>query len=207
MAKKTKEEAEKTKQSIFDAALKVFERKGFVSTTLNDIAKEAGVTRGAIYWHFKNKTDLFLALNEEIELAAICQLEDIRDNPPGNLADLKRCMLNYLALYENDERLRIMYEIILYKTEMTDELAPLMLKERQRDKEIAESLETSIKRLQDTGELTTKLSSVHIIIMIKSFVIGLIDMWIFKKHSFSIKDDTPAMIELFFESLSSDTNQ
>lgn len=207
MAKKTKEEAEKTKQSIFDAALKVFERKGFVSTTLNDIAKEAGVTRGAIYWHFKNKTDLFLALNEEIELAAISHLDDIRENPPGNLADLKQCILNYLSLYENDDRLRIMYEIILYKTEMTDELAPLMLKERQRDKEIAESLEISIKGLQNTGILTSKLSSAHIIIMIKSFVIGLIDIWIFKKRSFSIKNDTPAMVELFFESLSSDMNK
>lgn len=204
MAKKTKEEAEKTKQSIFDAALKVFERKGFVTTTLNDIAKEAGVTRGAIYWHFKNKTELFLALNEEIELAAICNLDDIRDNPPNNLADLKQCMLNYLALYENDDKLRIMYEIILYKTEMTDELAPLMLKERQRDKEIAESLELCIKKLQEKGVLTLKLSNSHIIIMIKAFMIGLIDMWLFEKRAFSIVNDTPEMIDLFFKSLTSE---
>lgn len=59
MARKTKQQAEETRQEILDAAIKTFSERGVSATSLADIAKSAGVTRGAIYWHFKNKVDLF----------------------------------------------------------------------------------------------------------------------------------------------------
>ncbi|RME96025.1 MAG: TetR family transcriptional regulator, partial [Alphaproteobacteria bacterium] len=58
MARKTREEAEKTRQHILDAAFTLFARQGFSRTTLQQIAAAAGVTRGAVYWHFKDKVDL-----------------------------------------------------------------------------------------------------------------------------------------------------
>ncbi len=58
VARKTKEDAEETKDSILEAATKVFMDKGFSNASLEQIAKKAGVTRGAIYWHFKNKMDI-----------------------------------------------------------------------------------------------------------------------------------------------------
>src|ERR1700712_1304134 len=57
MVRRTKEEAAETRNSILDAAERVFFEKGVSRTTLADIALEAGVTRGAIYWHFANKGD------------------------------------------------------------------------------------------------------------------------------------------------------
>ncbi|MBE0690797.1 MAG: TetR family transcriptional regulator, partial [Anaerolineae bacterium] len=62
MVRKTKEEAELTRQAVLAAALKVFSRQGYAATRLEEIADEAGVTRGAIYWHFKNKADLYIEL-------------------------------------------------------------------------------------------------------------------------------------------------
>ncbi|WP_272942305.1 TetR family transcriptional regulator [Kingella kingae] len=53
--RKTKEEAQKTRQHLLNAALEVFWRKGVTQASLHEIAVEAGVTRGALYWHFKNK--------------------------------------------------------------------------------------------------------------------------------------------------------
>lgn len=53
--RRTKEEAEKTRQDIFEAGLRVFSERGFAAATMSDVAKEAGTTRGAIYWHFRNK--------------------------------------------------------------------------------------------------------------------------------------------------------
>ena len=64
----TKEEAEKTRQAILDAALDVFYAKGYSAATLNDVAKKAGVTRGAVYWHFKDKADLLLVLYNEFDV-------------------------------------------------------------------------------------------------------------------------------------------
>nr|ADO32809.1 truncated multiple transferable resistance repressor [Neisseria gonorrhoeae] len=60
--RKTKTEALKTKEHLMLAALETFYRKGIARTSLNEIAQTAGVTRGALYWHFKNKEDLFDAL-------------------------------------------------------------------------------------------------------------------------------------------------
>lgn len=65
MARKTKEEAQKTRQLILDTALSLFCANGITETSLTDIASMAGVTRGAIYWHFKNKNELFLTIWEE----------------------------------------------------------------------------------------------------------------------------------------------
>ena len=65
MSKSTHAEALQTKRSILDAAAKVFSANGFAKTSLSDIARDADVTRGAIYWHFENKTELLSALLED----------------------------------------------------------------------------------------------------------------------------------------------
>ena len=56
--RRTKENAEKTRQTVLTAALTLFSRDGYSITTLSRIAKEAGCSRGPIYWHFQTKDDL-----------------------------------------------------------------------------------------------------------------------------------------------------
>lgn len=63
--RRTKEEAAQTRQDLLAAALTVFSRKGYEAARLEDIAEIAGVTRGAIYFHFDNKAGLFMALVED----------------------------------------------------------------------------------------------------------------------------------------------
>ncbi|WP_051252438.1 TetR family transcriptional regulator [Ferrimonas kyonanensis] len=64
MARKTKAEAEKTRQLLLDAALKLFSENGVAKTTLAQIASACGMTRGAIYWHFEDKAAMLHALFE-----------------------------------------------------------------------------------------------------------------------------------------------
>ena len=71
MVRRTKEDAQETRNRILDAAVEVFNRQGVAQTSLNDIAAEAGVTRGAIYWHFANKVALFDAMINRL----ICPLQ------------------------------------------------------------------------------------------------------------------------------------
>lgn len=70
MSKRTHAEALETKQNILKAAQKIFTQKGFAKASLSDIAREANVTRGAIYWHFENKNELLAALCYEAGKAA-----------------------------------------------------------------------------------------------------------------------------------------
>ncbi len=62
MARRTKEEAEQTKSAILDSALELFYEKGFARTTFDEIAKRINLTKGAVYWHFRNKADLLAEL-------------------------------------------------------------------------------------------------------------------------------------------------
>jgi len=72
MARRTKEQAAETRQRILSEALNLFSKKGYGQTTFVDIAHQIGLSKGAVYWHFKTKTDLLVAL---IEYG--CQLQEL----------------------------------------------------------------------------------------------------------------------------------
>jgi AcrR family transcriptional regulator len=61
---KRKPKAER-KQEILDAALRCFSKKGYHDTKMDDIISACGLSKGAIYWHFKGKRDIFIALIEQ----------------------------------------------------------------------------------------------------------------------------------------------
>jgi AcrR family transcriptional regulator len=54
------------KQQIWQAALACFGRKGYHLTTMDDIVAESGLSKGALYWYFKSKKELFLSLFDEL---------------------------------------------------------------------------------------------------------------------------------------------
>lgn len=62
--RRIKAEAEETRRDLLHAALRLFDEKGYQAATLSEIAESTGVTRGALYWHFKNKADILTALAE-----------------------------------------------------------------------------------------------------------------------------------------------
>lgn len=68
-----KERSEATTRALVDAARKLFSRRGYASTSLDDVAEAAGVSKGAVYHHFDSKQELFRAVfeREERKLAGI----------------------------------------------------------------------------------------------------------------------------------------
>ena len=68
MPRRTKADAEKTRKKILASALSLFAKNGYEHTTFNDIAQRLRMTKGAVYWHFKSKDALLIALvNEMLE--------------------------------------------------------------------------------------------------------------------------------------------
>jgi len=61
------ERAARTRKEILDAAIRLFARKGLLATTMAQLAKEIGMTPGALYWHFPTKEDLLLGAIEELD--------------------------------------------------------------------------------------------------------------------------------------------
>ena len=94
MARKTKADAQITRDQLLDAAEFLFQERGVSRTSLQQIADQAGLTRGAIYWHFKDKGELFCAMVDRVHLPfeeIIEQLQQDASHSP--LTRLRQIML------------------------------------------------------------------------------------------------------------------
>ncbi len=207
MAGKTREEAEKTRSRILDAAFDVFTRKGYVRTTLNDIAAVAGVTRGAIYWHFKDKFELFKALSEEIEAEASVRPEDIPVEDVQTLDHIRERALEYLSNFENNSRYAVFYEMLLYKTEHTEALEPVLDREREVHREIRSQLTRVFSNLKSQGRVRSDLDPAHAALSLCVFLVGLIEVWLFDRTTFSLMETAPHLLSPFLESMKPEANE
>lgn len=122
MARSTKEEAQATRHRLLDAAERLFHRNGVSQTSLQQIATEAGATRGAIYWHFKDKADLFNAMMERVTVPLEQSLQQVATNGVDPLVGLKESLRNALMQMRDDAQLRRVVEIAVQKVEYVDEL-------------------------------------------------------------------------------------
>lgn len=131
MARKTKQQAQETRQHILDVALRLFSRQGVSSTSLAEIAKAAGVTRGAIYWHFKNKSDLFSEIWElsESNIGEL-EIEYQAKFPDDPLSVLREILVHLLEATVTEERRRLLMEIIFHKCEFVGEMAVVQQAQR-----------------------------------------------------------------------------
>ena len=125
MARKTKEEAEKTRKDLIAAARTVFHECGVSRSTLEKIAKKAGVTRGALYWHFKDKAELFFAMREDvfapmIERTDALLFSESHENP---LDAIEASLKEFFRVLDDCPLVREVFEIMISRCEYVDEFA------------------------------------------------------------------------------------
>ncbi|TWO73329.1 TetR family transcriptional regulator [Caenimonas sedimenti] len=132
MARRTKEEALATRSALLDAAERVFQAQGVAGTSLNDIAVAAGTTRGAIYWHFKDKADLFNAMMDRVTLPlqeAQAQLADATAGDP--LPALRAAIRLAFGKTVHDPLTRRAFEVATHKVEYVDSLCAVRARHLQ----------------------------------------------------------------------------
>lgn len=131
MARRTKEDAEVTRSRLLDAAELVFHAKGVGGASLLDVAQAASLTRGAIYWHFKDKADLFDAMMQRATLPFEQAWDAEHENASGRsaLQGLLGVMQMVLHAISTDESTRRVFDIALYKVECVGEM--LAVRERR----------------------------------------------------------------------------
>ena len=111
--RKTKEDSEKTRQDIIDAGIAIFSENWYASVKMSDIAKKAGITRGAIYWHFKNKMILFIEIHKLVaeEVTAIIS-KSFTEGEETIQEKLFSALKNIILKFYNDKRLRTMSKVL-----------------------------------------------------------------------------------------------
>ncbi|WP_382320561.1 TetR family transcriptional regulator [Hydrogenophaga sp. UC242_53] len=189
MVRRTKADALATRHSLLDAAEHLFQERGVSRTSLNDIATAAGTTRGAIYWHFKDKADLFNAMMERVTmplegtLACTARTADTTANP---LLSLRDSIMNALQQTANDEQTRRVFEVATHKVEYVAEMQAVRDRHLQVRNECTamteEILQQAVQRegIQLHIPLGTAALGLHVIID------GLIQNWLLDPEAFDL---------------------
>ncbi|APG24784.1 TetR family transcriptional regulator [Syntrophotalea acetylenica] len=201
MARKTREESEQTRQDILNVALDLFHARGYARTTLEQIARGAGVTRGAIYWHFKDKVDLFLGLKEDVERSTETRLEDLLLRTVNELSDMRDNLLRLFRCLENDERARKYFELIFFRAEYTEELQPIMDQFRLKLQRLEQKDAEDFARLQQAGIIAARHDGAQIALALRCLVLGLLHTWLINVDEFQIVRKGGELIEQYLESL------
>lgn len=127
MARRTKEAALETRAQIIDAARRVFHAEGVNRSTLDKVAKAAGVTRGAVYWHFANKAEIFLAVKQTYT-SEFDQLQSLltpqADESP--LAALGNYLQQLFSALLSNTAARETYEIMMLRCEYVEEFGEVL---------------------------------------------------------------------------------
>jgi TetR/AcrR family acrAB operon transcriptional repressor len=142
VARQTKEKAEQTRESILDAATQVFFKRGVARASLEEVAQLAGVTRGAVYWHFRDKLDLFAAIEERLRMPQEAQLIELnRSSPRDPLAELERVIVKTLTQLAVDEITQVQMTVVLLRVDYIDEMAPALERQAAYQRRFSDGLQ------------------------------------------------------------------
>lgn len=207
MARKTKRQAQETKQQIIDAALRLFTVQGVSATSLSDIAAAAGVTRGAIYWHFKNKVDLFTEACELTDLKIeSLEIEYQSKYPDDPLFVLRELLIYILTSIVEDPKHNALLEIYFHKCEFVGEMTPIVEIRRELCAADHSRIEQSLSRCIEKKQLPMDLNLRRAAIMLRAMMTGLAENWLFSPESFSIKDESQYLVDSFIDMIKHSAN-
>ena len=199
--RRTKEEAAVTRATLLKAALAVFSSKGYDATTLDDIASTAKVTRGAIYWHFKGKADLYNTLIEEVSARGNTVVQTAVAKGGTLLEILRRIFVDQCALIEDDKEARAVMELVLFKTGLNRDLQAGRKKQIDQGNALIQGISGAMQMGIQQGELCDDIDPTDMARAFIAFENGAIQTWLASPKSFSLKDSAEAFADILIAGL------
>jgi TetR/AcrR family acrAB operon transcriptional repressor len=193
--RRTREESEKTRESILRAARNEFAQRGVSQTTMEHIAAAAGVSRGAVYGHFRNKSELFFAMRDKVALPMVDRIGGELLNAPGDpLAAVERYLLGVMGALKSDRTTRETYFILGFKCEYVGDFARDMKRQTTRCGEISAQLEIAFRKAARAGQLRAGLGSETAALQTCAFLVGLVRLWLLDSGKKLVRGKVAALI-------------
>lgn len=202
MVRKTKEEALETRTRILETAELIFSEQGVSHTSLQDIAAAANVTRGAIYWHFKNKTDLLDAMLQRVKMPIEEALERSCDTTsPDPLGQLRRSAVGALQLVSEGTSAQRVCEILLFKCEYVSETADMRRRHVESRQASVGRYEEGFRRAIALGQIPPQTNARAAALGLHAIMHGLFMDWMLEPGEFDITDIGGRVIDDYFAGL------
>lgn len=202
MARRTKDEALETRHRILDVAERVFSERGVSRTSLADIAKAAGVTRGAIYWHFADKADLFCNMVARVTMpmeSPPCQTDHCSAADP--LASIRTAMIAMLRLTSEDPQARRVFHIVFHKCEYVDEMKTVWKRFSEMQAGCLRRIEEGLQAAVALGQLPRNVDTRRAAIGLHALVDGLISNWVMDPDYTPLDLEADHLVDLFLNGL------
>lgn len=200
MARRTRAEALATRTRILDAAERVFSRRGVSRTSLDDVARAAGVTRGAIYWHFHDKADLFDAMLGRVALPMEEMLQrTVAGGDP--LAHVRGRSVAVLRKVAGDPRARRVLDVIAHKCEYVDEMAAVRRRLNGMRANCLAQLESAFRDAIRRGALPTAVEPRAAAVGLHALVDGLITNWLVDPKYFAGAREAERIVDRYLAGL------
>jgi len=194
LSRKSKEESLLTRQHIVLAALKEFEKRGVAYTTLDHIAESAGVSRGAIYWHFTNKTALFNEIWNQDNFKAENLKEKYQVIYPGQPLNVMKCILiDLLQATQLNPLRKSLMEISFHKNEICGGMLPIHETRKRLELDGFEIIEQALKDCIHHGELPLEIETKFASILLQSCINGILETWLLMPERFDLVKSSPAL--------------
>ena len=207
MARRTKEAALETRARIVDAAEEVFHEKGVAHASLEDIAARAGVTRGAIYWHFKDKAELFEAMMQRVVLPVEAMGERAGERPGcDSLELLRRATIEVLLRTARDRRVQRIFDIAYHRCEYVGDAAGVRDRHIASQNKCMKTIEAGFRACMAEGLLPSGLNPRLAAIGAMSLVSGLIANWVLDPKSFSLRNHAEGLVDVYFRGLAAESS-
>ncbi|MCW8195909.1 TetR family transcriptional regulator [Proteobacteria bacterium 005FR1] len=204
MARKTKAEALATRADILDAAIQVFMDKGVAGATLEQIAEAAGVTRGAIYWHFKNKLEIFRELNNEVQSSFVqTLLEDLDREHEEPLEQLRELCIELLVDLERNPRKRSILLILFLRCDYSGEMAAELQQQQENQRKNVRVFANYFKRAIDKGHLAREVDPNVLSMSLMCYLSGIVFESFRCPGALNLKSNAGKLVDQFFSGLGS----
>ena len=181
MARRTKEAAAETRASLLDAAEHLFLKQGVSNTSLAQIAAAAGATRGAIYWHFKDKADLFNAMMERVTLPFETAADELltEEDP---LQAMRDHALETMNLLVNDEQLQRVLTVAMMMVELVPEHSLIRARHELGAERFSSRIAQAIRLRMERDQLQLCGTPEQLGIGFHGLVFGLMHLWVLQPN-------------------------
>jgi TetR/AcrR family acrAB operon transcriptional repressor len=193
MARRTKAEAEATREALLDAAEEVFFEKGVAHASLEQVACQAGVTRGALYWHFRNKADLFRAMLDRVRMP-FEELVAASGADIANPLDAIRqgCQQGVQRLEQ--PRHRRVHAILLHRCEFFSDIDPQSMQEEMA-RDCLDALHDYFTTARQLTLLRDDISPELATRLLQSTLSGLYHDWLRDTAAFSLLERSTELVD------------
>ena len=197
MVRKTKEEAEQTRQDIIEAARRVFHERGVVRSTLEKIAQAAGVTRGAIYWHFKDKAELFFAMREDVFAPVLERTDALLYSPDfaNPLDAIEASVTEFFRVIDDCPVVREVFEIMISRCEYVDEFAAVQQEVGRPALDFLEKIERMYRLAAEKGVLRCGIDPGDAARDTWAFTSGILNLMLGCRRGSGLEQQIPGMIK------------